>query len=234
MESFPDDSIQHVIEGAWWETTPDRTLCVGRLVWAYVPHVDENPTTLVVEGRTDDAGNHGEARLTLTALDVRSRPPQARLPVAALPLHDGEAYLVSRGKKRPCIVVGISPEIDKSIRQGQPKWQFSRTLSVLPGYGVEQNDKRTGFNPAFVKRVRAGEFAAYHWDRWPTSAEKQGTIFRLDQVATIGAGSRAVESSDLRLSESARTVMRERLEWLATDTLDPDSAFSIARELLLA
>ncbi len=233
MASFPDDSIQHVVGGPWWETTTDKSLCVGRLVWAYVPHVDENPTTLVVEGRTDNAGNHGEARLKLTALDVRSKPPQPSLPVAALPLHDGEAYLVSRGKKRPCIVVGISPPIDKSIQRGQPKWQFSRTLAVLPAYGVEQTEKRTGFDPEFVRRVRAGEFPAYHWDRWPGSSEKEGSMFRLDQVATIGAGSLAVETSDLRLSESARAVLRERMEWLATDTLDPASAFSIARELLL-
>src|SRR5690606_28738201 len=117
-------------------------------------------------------------------------PPKgvARLPVAALPIRDGETYMVGRGKRRPAIVVstGGTPVL-RELRQGQNRWQFAPTILVAPYYGADPSSTRGGWPASFVERIRRAEYPQYMWDLLPISDGKTESILRLDHIMPIGA-----------------------------------------------
>lgn len=50
LPEFPDDTVQYVCS-EWWRHAPEQTLCRGRLIRAFVPHIDQEPYILITEGR---------------------------------------------------------------------------------------------------------------------------------------------------------------------------------------
>lgn len=79
----PNVGIQDVID-PWWIKDERRELGRGRLIWTYVPHVDQVPQTLVPEARSE-ATDHQHARFRLTPLRAKDAKSSPKLPVAALP-----------------------------------------------------------------------------------------------------------------------------------------------------
>ena len=101
--TYPDDSVQNFC-GEWWEETEEPRLEYGRLVRAFLPHVDQQPYVLVAQGRTDPEA-HGEADFEISPLRRNVPPSGAYLPVAGLPTYEGEVRIVQRAKKRPALVL---------------------------------------------------------------------------------------------------------------------------------
>src|SRR4029453_7944945 len=56
---YPEDSVQYYCS-PWWIRTDNSQVKRGRLLWAFVPHVDQHPFVLIAEGRTE-ATEHGSA-----------------------------------------------------------------------------------------------------------------------------------------------------------------------------
>jgi len=101
---YPDDAIQAFVR-PWWEKDGSRSLCRGRLMDAFVPHADQDPTVFIVEGRTvATAHEQFDFRIEPLDLKVRYRPP--KIPVAALPQYPGEVRVLYRAKVRKVLVVG--------------------------------------------------------------------------------------------------------------------------------
>src|SRR5436305_8907047 len=93
-QKYPEDSPQFYYS-SWWTRTEDREIRRGRLLWAFVPHVDQQPFVLVAEGRSTDT-EHGSADYHLEPLQGGTLPEGSRLPVAGLPYYPGEARVVLR------------------------------------------------------------------------------------------------------------------------------------------
>src|SRR5260221_9302570 len=102
------------------------------------------PYRLVPVGRGDDARQHTTADFRIETFRVGDPPKGiATLPVAALPMRDGETYLVGRGKRRPAIVVSTGGAlIPKDLRGGQNRWQSASTILVAPYYGADASATR--------------------------------------------------------------------------------------------
>src|SRR5262245_37896148 len=83
--SYPDDCFQAYI-GSWWITDEKRTVTRGRLLRAFVPHVDLVPQQLVPEERSNPTDH---SRALFRVQDVSAGAPASRsvTPVAALPQH---------------------------------------------------------------------------------------------------------------------------------------------------
>src|SRR3989442_492275 len=96
--TYPEASV-HNLTGSWWETAPDKSVVRGRLINVVVPYPDMKPYRLVPEGRGDEAKQHTQAHYRIE--EFRTGDPTRNvsvLPVAGLPLRNGETYLVRRGK----------------------------------------------------------------------------------------------------------------------------------------
>src|SRR3990172_5424525 len=77
---------------------------VGQIVYAPVLNCERVPT--VADAVRSNQHSHGSADLDIRAMnatDFQGKPN--RLPIAALHLRQTEELIVSRAKKRPCLVV---------------------------------------------------------------------------------------------------------------------------------
>ncbi|MDI7269862.1 MAG: hypothetical protein QME96_17870 [Myxococcota bacterium] len=227
---YPDDSIPFLV-AEWWRTDEDRGLGRGRLVRAFVPHVDQVPLELIPEGR-DEPTDHTTARVRIAPLNVRRPASLPRLPVAALPQFPGERRVAYRGKIRPALVLSTGgSDVPSALRVGGAPWQTSPTVLVAPYYGVERTEKRAGWNPAFVDRIRRAEYPQYAWDVLPVGDVRE-SILRLDHLQPVGRHQNAFEWTAHRLSDEALAIIDEWLGWLLRGDLPDDGVLAFLRREL--
>lgn len=227
---FPEVSVQS-LSVAWWETETSATLNRGRLIKVVVPYPDMKPFRLVPIGRGDNARQHDSASYRIE--EFRTGQPVtdvAPLPVAGLPLRDGETYLVRRGKFRPALVLATSgPPVAPELRAGAAKWQSNQTLLVAPYYGVTAGGTRGGWNSQFVQRIQRVEYPQYVWDQLPIGGSDDGSIMRLDQVFPVGADPSNWQITPHRLSAEAMTFIDEWFSWHVTGGLPARGILEFAR-----
>ncbi len=223
----PDDSI-HALIGEWWTTDEDRGLARGRLVRAFVPHVDQVPLEVIPEGR-DEPTDHTTAKVRIAPLNVRRPSALPHLPVAVLPQFPGEHRVAYRGKIRPALVLSTGgADVPSALRVGGAPWQTSATVLVAPYYGVERTDRRAGWSPQFVARIRRAEYPQYAWDLLPLG-EVRESILRLDHLQPVGRHQNAFDWTPHRLSKEALAIIDEWLGWLLRGELSDDCVLALFR-----
>ena len=228
---YPEDSIQWLVS-SWLIKDDDKKVCRGRILWSCVPHIDQQPMQLVPEGRTDPT-DHTRASYRVEPFRIMNPPKLPTLPVAALPHFESERRLVYRAKRRPVLVVSTCGEdIGMDLRVGGVKWQTAPTFLVAPYYGVMQDEKRAGWQPELVKRIRRCEYPQYLWDKLPIPGSTE-SILRLDHIQPIGKHHNAYEWTPYHLSEEAIDILDEWILWLLTGRLKKDGILSDIRQELL-
>jgi hypothetical protein len=204
----------------------------GRLVWAFVSHVEQEPRQLALVARTEPT-EHGAAHYTISPLRIGEPPKAPRLPVAAMPAYEGEVLTVYRAKTRPALVLSAeTPEVPKAFRAGKARWQTSPTILVAPYYGADQSGTRGGWNPDFVERIRLCEYPQYLWDRLPLGGVHE-SILRLDHIQPVGRHGNAFAPTPYCLSNDALDVLDEWLDWLTTGLVPADGVLAMIRGTLL-
>jgi hypothetical protein len=231
---YPDESLQAFIDpDPWWEPDESSDYSRGRLIKAFLPHVDQTPYMVIPIGRTEPT-QHREATVKFVPLDIRQSIRYPNLPVAALPQYPGERWGVYRVKKRPAIIIGSGGnKVDQFLTEGKAKWQTNRTLIVAPYYGADEGGKRAGFNPAFVDRIRRCEYPQFMWDKLPIAGSTVESILRLDHVQPVGRSQDAIEFMPYRLGAKAMLLFDQWLDWLIKGTLDVNSEFEEIRNILM-
>ena len=224
---YPDDCIQTYTSG-WWTTDTARTIVRGRLVWALVPYAEMKPYRLVPIGRGTSPTQHASAEFRIETFRVGD-PPRGitALPVAALPVRDGETLMVQRVKRRPALVVCTGGNvIPAGMRLGSSKWQYAPTITVAPYYGSQAAGARGGWPGEFVDRIRRCEYPQYMWDQLPLG---EASILRLDHLFAIGADPANYQVTDHVLSSEALDLLDEWFSWLHTGELEPAGGLAYAR-----
>jgi hypothetical protein len=236
---YPDESLQAFIEpDPWWEPTESIEYGRGRLIKAFLPHVDQNPYIAIPIGRSEPA-EHREATVKFVPLDIRQAIRYPNLPVAALPQFPAERWGVYRIKKRPALILGSGgSKIDNNLTAGKAKWQTNRTVIVAPYYGVDEGEKRSGFNPVFVDRIRRCEYPQFFWDKLPIVGSTVESILRLDHLQPVGRSQDSIEFMPYRLSAKALLLLEEWIDWIIKDDLafgkeDEEPRLGDIREFLL-
>ena len=229
---YPDDSLQSLVS-SWWQKEESQAIKRGRLLKAFVPHVDQNPMILIPEGRNDPT-SHTRVNYRLEPLQTKQMPRPPILPVAALPAYQGEIRTVYRAKKRPVLVISCGgPDIPRGLRIGAARWQTAPTLLVAPYYGAEPSATRGGWKEEFVNRIRRCEYPQYLWDKLPISSSTEESILRLDHIQPIARNPDACESTPYCISEEAFTVLDEWLLWLFKEKLPEDGVLLDVRKGLM-
>jgi len=232
IRMYPDDSLQSLVS-SWWQKEESQPIKRGRLLKAFVPHVDQNPMILIPEGRKDPT-SHTRVNYRLEPLQTKqiARPPI--LPVAALPSYQSEIHTVYRAKKRPVLVISCGgSDIPRNLRTGAARWQTAPTLLVAPYYGAKQSGTRGGWKEEFVKRIRRCEYPQYLWDKLPINGSTEESILRFDHIQPIARNPDTYELTPYCMSEEAITVLDEWLSWLFKEKLPEDGVLLEVRKGLM-
>jgi hypothetical protein len=231
--AYPDDSVQ-TLTSAWWVDDKGDSLVRGRMVWTWVPYPEMKPYRLIPEGRGDAPRQHSRAAFRIETFRIGD-PAKGitTLPVAALPVRDGESYLVQRGKRRPAVVIATGGvEIPKEVRRGDQRWQSARSVLVAPYYGAEPGATRGGWPTSFVERIRRAEYPQYMWDMLPLGTPATESILRLDHLFAVGGDPSNWKTEPYVLSPEALRVLDEWVSWSITGILPEDSGLAFARSSL--
>lgn len=131
---YPDICLQ-TLTSSWWVEDGPGEVSRGRLIWTLVPYPEMKPHRLLPIGRGSNARQHSTADYRLETFRVGDSPRGvATLPVAALPIRDGESLMVARAKRRPSVVVSTGgPIVPAPLRQGANRWH------VLPMAPLDQS-----------------------------------------------------------------------------------------------
>lgn len=232
IRTYPELSIQSIIEPSpWWVKAQSKELHRGRLIWAFLPHVDQVPFRLLPVGRAE-AIAHEQVTVRIEPLRIKQPQPYVTLPVAGMPIHPGEARIVQQAKKRPALIIGEggSP-LPKEMTLGRPRWQISRTILVAPYYGGEQDGTRAGFPPAFLARVRRCEFPQFMSELLPTGGAE--SLLYLNHLQPLGRHHDSIELTDFCLGEDAMAIVDEWVIWVVTGLLPKNGLLYPARKQLL-
>ena len=230
-KSYPDDCLQSYV-GEWWIDCASATVSRGRLVWAFVPYIDQEPMVLIPQGRSSPT-IHETAQYSVEPLRASNPPRPPRLPVAGLPTYPGEVRAVYRAKRRPVLVLSTGgPSVDRELRVGAARWQTNPTLLVAPFFGVDPGP-RGGWRPEFVGRIRRCEYPQYAWDELPIGGSTNSSILNFGQIQAIGNHPNCYELTSYCLSEEALTIVDEWIGWLTTGKLDPNGILHEIRKGLI-
>lgn len=226
--NYPDICPQNLIE-PWWEECTDDEFKPGKLVWAFLPHIDQVPYTLELAGR-DESTEHRTALFKIDPLEIASPHPKKDLPVAAMPLFDKEIFCIYRTKKRPAIIISRGGSyVEKGLTKDRAKWRTNRTILVAPSYSADK-----GFRNDFCERVRRCEYPQFLWDNLPIGGTEKGSIIRFDHLQPVGKSKKSVEFTNYCLSDKAMAFIMEWVEWLLTDHMNEKSEFCETRSFLMS
>lgn len=235
--TYPDGSLQKYFDDHnWWEKTENKQLLPGRLIWAFIPHVDVLPKSLISTGRAkDEETNHSKASYEITDLRINNPFQKAALPAAILPYYRGECYTVYRSKKRPVLLISDGgPEIPTKLRSSmKPSWHTNPTILIAPYYGVLKKGVSKWYEP-FVDRIKKCEYPQYIWDTLPIPSDTESSILRLDHMQPIGKHYNSYELTDYVLKQDVIDLINEWIDWLITGEVDEDSILNEIRNDLLS
>lgn len=234
--TYPNGSLQQFFDNdSWWEKTTENQPSPGRLIWAFVPHVDVLPKSLISTGRAEEeASNHGKATYEITDLRIGNRLQKTALPAAILPYYRSECYTVHRSKKRPVLLLGDGgADIPKKLRSSmKPSWHTSPTILVAPYYGVLKKGFSKWYEP-FVERIKRCEYPQYIWDTLPIASDTESSILRLDHIQPIGKHHNSYELTEYTLKQDVVDLISEWVGWLTTGEVDKDGVLNDIRNELL-
>lgn len=191
-------------------------IAVGQFVWCPVPHLEEVPRILEVDRASSH--EHYATKFEIVQLNGDHFKERTKLPIKALSLRDTEELLISKAKRRPCVVVACQNTAfgDAPIVAETKKRRHLQDQSMLlaPIYGAATPDNDSGFPPIMVARIRALLYNQFFYLPAKCPKTKLGFpkvgIVRLDRIFPA-APNRGVSLTGFGLSQEPRTLLQELL-----------------------
>lgn len=189
---------------------------VGHFVWCPVPHLEEVPRILEVERAASET--HYASKFRIVQMDGTHFKEKRKLPIKSLTLQDTEELLISKAKKRPCIVVACQNTTFKDAAaiseiRGRKHLQ-DESMILAPISGAASLDNENGFPPKMVARIRAFLYNQFFY--LPKSCpknrigfEKEG-VTRLDRLFPA-APNRGVRPMGMRLAAEPLALLLAQL-----------------------
>jgi len=229
MVSDLEVKIQDLVDNWWIESNDIKR---GSLIEAFVPHVDQIPYQFEPIGRTDPK-EHDKAEVLVKPLKIGEALQKVPLPVAGMPrILKHEYWSAYRAKTRPCLVLsGPGDEVDKALTRKMPNNSTAPTLIVIPYYGISQGQKRAGYNPLFVERVRHITYKQFFYDELPHT-RGEPSILRFDHILSIGAHTKSYKPLGYRLGDEALEIVNEYLQWNILGGVEHDAFILEFKELV--
>lgn len=224
--------IEEVLDGVF-EKAPG--IGVGHIIWCPVPQLDEVPRILEVERASSEV--HYAGKFEIVQMNGGHFKAKQKLPIKALSLHDTEELLISKAKKRPCVVVACdNTSFKDSVATAELKKRRhlqDNSMILAPLYGTASLEDVRGFPPKMVARIRVFLYNQFFYlpktcPKTKIGLEKE-SIVRLDRLFPASPN-RGVETKDMKLSAEAlallTAMLRERFG------APPDGNLTTVRQIL--
>lgn len=191
---------------------------LGSVYWVPTPEVPEVPK--ILEVRRASPEEHEITDFEFVEIADRHFKPNSRLPIKRLNLGDTQELLITKAKKRPCVVLGkgfISSDKIESIADGEQRRQAKHlhkpTHLVAPMYGCATYTDRTAFGPILTARVKALWYPhlCYMPPLNPKDlASNPGSILRLDHIFPSHL-SRGAERAGIKVTDEVLEIIMDQL-----------------------
>lgn len=221
----------------FYEPDSSPTPEIGSVYWVPTSEVTEVINILQVKRATPQ--EHQITDFEFVEINSDHFKSTDRLPVKRLNLGDSQELVVTKAKKRPCVVLGkatIPPSQIESISDGAQRRQakhLKRSLYlVAPFYSCAKYSENSTFGPILTARVKALMYPhlCYMAPLNPNeTASNPGSIIRLDQVFPTSLG-RGTEKADLKVVEDLMEIILGQFQ--VVSDLPEVEALTVARELV--
>ena len=214
---------------------PAKGIGVGHLIWCPVPHLEEVPRILEVDRAVSTA--HYASTFEIVQMGRDHFKKKQKLPIKALALGETEELLISKAKKRPCVVVSDpnTAFTDAPLKDeiGQRRHLQDSSVAVAPIYGLATPEELSGFPSIMTARIRVLLYNQFFYlpkncPKTKLSISKAGVV-RLDRIFSTSY-SRGMEPMDIKVSGEPlgflRAMLRERFGSA------PDDNLQTVREIL--
>lgn len=224
--------IEEICDGLY-ETS--KGIAVGHFVWCPVPHLEEVPRILEVERAASE--DHHATKFEIVQVSSDHFKSKQKLPIKRLSLSDTEELLISKAKKRPCLVVASNNTTftdDSTVAELKGRRHLQDESMILaPIYGAAAPENEKGFPPIMVARIKVFLYNQFFYLpktclKSKISFEKDG-IVRLDRLFPASPN-RGVISMDKKLAEEPLLLLMAVLRERFGDTQDEN--LRTVRELL--
>ncbi|WP_143595757.1 hypothetical protein [Tamilnaduibacter salinus] len=208
---------------------------VGQFVWVPVPERDGKPW--VADVVRSAPTSHDSAELTIRRYDSQQdfQGKGSRLPIHALNLTDNHELMISRAKKRLCLIVGQTEGADPySLPEGPQRNKalnaFHRHYILAPLYSVSSPAKATSFGSVMSARIRCLMYPEFFWLPKTPSIIRENSVARLDHLLTDPL-IHGVSPENHFISDEARGFIADQLRILCGD--EPSTEYLELQEVLL-
>lgn len=231
--------ITQFFEKGFYEQDASRNPAIGSVWWAPVPESREVPIILDVTRAAPD--EHGIVDFSFVDAGSQHFKSKSRLPIKRLNLDDTQELMVSKGKKRPCVVLGkatvsnedIASLTDADKEQGRQAKHLCKPMYLLaPMYGCATYHERGGFGPILTARVKALQYP--HLCYFPPLKHAEvksnpGSIMRLDHAFPSFLG-KGCEPDGQRVLDCVMEVVLD--QFMAVCGMEPSDNFVAIKELI--
>jgi hypothetical protein len=201
---------------------------VGQLVWAPVSFFETVPHILDVSRSSPTTHTSADFKIMPANKSTHFRRKD-RIPVHTLPLNPHEEFLISRAKRRLCVVgslkkdMSYSEELRKAFGKGRKHWECENHF-LLPVYTVG-DEHGLKLPPEFMLRAQAMEYDHFFYLPAYTSASKTNikeAICRFDRIFPAAIHHQMLDPTDVTLSENALEIFTTQLGRYHGLRLHPD------------
>lgn len=167
--------------------TNGAELEAGQFCW--VPVLEGEPRPWIADVVRSAPTTHDSAEFDIRRYDVSRdfRGKGARLPVHALQLTDNHELILSRAKKRLCLIIGKTDGTDpnslpEGVQRNKALNAFGSQYILAPVYSASSHTKPTAFGSVMSARIRCLMYPEFFWLRKSGGIIKQDSVVRLDHL----------------------------------------------------
>ncbi|AOY87826.1 hypothetical protein BKP64_06365 [Marinobacter salinus] len=207
----------------------------GQFCW--VPVLEKERRPWVADVKRSAATTHDSAELEIRRFDDTRdfRGKEARLPVHALNLTENHELILSRAKKRLCLIIGKVDGVDAStlplgVQRQKALNAFGSQYLLAPLYAASSQKKATSFGSVMCARIRSLMYPEFFWVPKSGGVIKEDSVIRLDHlfIDPLQCGS-APENHFL--STEAQAFVMDQIQVILGET--PSEEYLQVRELLV-
>lgn len=213
-------SIREFFDKDFYETSPSGTPGLGHLFWVPVPFITEVTKILEAERRSPE----DTAEVILCVKDATGAhfTRRSKLPVPKVSLGDTEELVVSKAKKRPCVVLAEARVTDlDTIADAAHRAIAQRSLQkplylVAPVYSTSTLSDPGTFGPEFVSRIDLMEYPQFFMMPELRGQVAEG-VLRLDNIFYCFL-SRPCERIEIKVAPQPLGLIHDHLRLMLGET----------------
>lgn len=206
----------------------------GQIVFAPTLFTDRKP--MIADASRSNPHTHDQANIVVRTVDekVDFRGKPGRLPIYSQSLAQTEELVMSRAKKRPCVILAKTDGVDHRNlpigQQGKALNAFDAAYWLAPIYSVSSGKETRSFGPVMTARVKCMMYPEFMYVPPSGLTIKNPGVIRLDRMfwSFLLAAS---DPQDLFLSPEIMGICWSQIRLLVGDA--PDSNYFPMRDLML-